>query len=114
MWQILLIHLLKSPAADATDALQFWRLIVQPCDEDDENDEVFLLFRFNGAPVEWNWQEKTEVLGEKPIPVPHCPSQIPHGPTRERGRLSPKGQLFSMQESNFGQLRIFYNADNLV
>jgi hypothetical protein len=25
---------------------------------------------------------KTEVLGEKPIPVPLCPPKIPHGPTR--------------------------------
>jgi hypothetical protein len=25
----------KGPAADATDAPQPWRLIVQPCDEDD-------------------------------------------------------------------------------
>jgi hypothetical protein len=27
-------------------------LTVQPCDEGDEDDEVFLLFHFNGAPVE--------------------------------------------------------------
>jgi hypothetical protein len=42
-----------------------------------------LLFVFpnNGAPVEWNWQGKTEVLGEKPVPVPLCPPQIPHGLT---------------------------------
>ena len=46
------------------------RLIVQPCDEDEV---FFLLFHFNGAPVEWNWQGKTEVLGEKPVPVPLCP-----------------------------------------
>jgi hypothetical protein len=32
------------------------RIIVQPCDEDDE--VFFLLFHFNGAPVEWNWQGK--------------------------------------------------------
>jgi hypothetical protein len=30
----------------------------------------FLLFHFNGAPVEWNWQGKTDVLREKPVPVP--------------------------------------------
>jgi hypothetical protein len=28
----------------------------------------FMLFHFNGAPVEWNWQGKTEVLGEKTCP----------------------------------------------
>jgi hypothetical protein len=37
----------------------------------------FVFFPCNGAPVEWNWQEKTEVLGQKPAPVPLCPPQIP-------------------------------------
>jgi hypothetical protein len=41
------------------------RLIVQPCDEDDQ---CFFVFPSNGAPVEWNWQGKTEVLGEKTYP----------------------------------------------
>jgi hypothetical protein len=54
--------LLKGPAADATDAPQpllpycanlWWRWWVS-----------FLLFHFNGAPVEWNWRGKTEVLGD--------------------------------------------------
>jgi hypothetical protein len=31
---------------------------------------------------------KTEVLGEKPVPVPLCPPQIPHGLTRDRTRAS--------------------------
>jgi hypothetical protein len=34
-------YLLKGPVADATDAPQPWRLIVQPYEEDDENDGVF-------------------------------------------------------------------------
>jgi hypothetical protein len=34
------------------------------------------------------WQEKTEELGEKPVPVPLCPPQIPHGLNRERTRAS--------------------------
>ena len=38
--------------------------------------------------MEWNWQGKTEVLGEKPILVPLCPPQIPHGQTRDRNRAS--------------------------
>jgi hypothetical protein len=42
---------------------------------------VLSLFPCNGAPVEWNWQRKTEVLGEKPVPVPLCLPQIPHGLT---------------------------------
>jgi hypothetical protein len=33
------------------------------------------------AKVEWYWQGKTEELGEKPVLVPLCPPQIPHGPT---------------------------------
>jgi hypothetical protein len=31
--------------------------------------------------MEWNWQGKTEVLEEKLVPVPLCPTQIPHGLT---------------------------------
>jgi hypothetical protein len=48
----------------------------------------FLPLHFNGVPVEWNWQGKTEVPGEKPVPVPLCPPQIPHGPTLDRTRVS--------------------------
>jgi hypothetical protein len=44
---------------------------------------VFFVFPCNGAPVEWNWQGKTEVLGVKPVPVPLCPPQIPYGLTPE-------------------------------
>jgi hypothetical protein len=28
--------------------------------------------------VEWYWQRKTKELGEKAIPVPTCPPQLPH------------------------------------
>jgi hypothetical protein len=54
---------------------------------------IIIIYPFpsNGAPVEWNWQGKTEVLGEKPIPVPLCPPQIPHGLTRDRTRTSAVG-----------------------
>jgi hypothetical protein len=41
----------------------------------------FSFFLVNGAPVYCNWQGKPEVLGEKPVPVPLCPSQILHGLT---------------------------------
>jgi hypothetical protein len=30
------------------------------------------------------WHDKTEELGEKPVPVPLCPPQIPYGLTRAR------------------------------
>jgi hypothetical protein len=43
------------------------RLIVQPYDED-EDDDFFCPFPSNGAPVEWNWQGKTEGLGGKTCP----------------------------------------------
>jgi hypothetical protein len=33
------------------------------------------------ATVEWYWQGNTEELGEKPVPVPFCPPQTPHGLT---------------------------------
>jgi hypothetical protein len=35
--------------------------------------------------------EKTEELGEKPVLVPLCPPQIPHGQTRDRTRPSAVG-----------------------
>jgi hypothetical protein len=38
--------LLKGPVADATDAPQLWGLIVQPYEEDDEDDAVFSAFPF--------------------------------------------------------------------
>jgi hypothetical protein len=40
------IFLLKGPAADATDAPKPWRLIVQLCEKDDEDDAVFYAFPF--------------------------------------------------------------------
>jgi hypothetical protein len=51
----------------------------------------FFIFPSNGAPVEWNWQGKIEVLGWKPVPVPLCPPQIPYGMTRDRTRASAVG-----------------------
>jgi hypothetical protein len=36
------------------------------------------------ATAKWYWQGKTEELGEKPVPVPLYPPQIPHGLTRAR------------------------------
>jgi hypothetical protein len=38
--------------------------------------------------VEWYWQGKTEDLGDKPVPVPLCPPQIPYGLTRAWTRAS--------------------------
>jgi hypothetical protein len=44
-----------------------------------------------GALVEWYWQGKPEELGEKPVPVPLSPPQIPHGLTRARTQASAVG-----------------------
>ena len=48
----------------------------------------FSFFPCNGAPVDEIDRGKTEVLGEKPVPVPLCPPQIPHGLTRDRTQAS--------------------------
>jgi hypothetical protein len=49
---------------------------------------AFQMIWFWRATVEWYWQEKTEELGEKPVPVPICPPQIPHALNRARTRAS--------------------------
>jgi len=41
-----------------------------------------------GAFVEWYWQDKTEVLGDKPAPVPLPVPQISHGLNWDRIRSS--------------------------
>jgi hypothetical protein len=75
----------KGPAADATDAPQPWGLLCNPVMK---MILFFFVFPCNGAPVEWNWQGKTEVLGVKPVPVPLCPPQIRRGLARDRTRAS--------------------------
>jgi hypothetical protein len=43
----------KGPAAEATDALQHYDLLCNPCDEDEEKyDQFFFIFTSNGAMVE--------------------------------------------------------------
>jgi hypothetical protein len=46
------------------------------------------VFPCNGAPMEWNWQGKPEIVREKPILMPLCWPQIPHGLSRDRTRAS--------------------------
>jgi hypothetical protein len=80
----------------------------------------FSAFPFNGVPVEWNWQGKTEVLGEKPVPVPLYPPQIPHGSMRNRSRASAVNFLLvphiiiSTLFSNAFSLRSFFSAKDQV
>jgi hypothetical protein len=69
----------------AADAPQPWGLFCNPV----MKIISFFVFPCNGAPVDWNWQGKTEVLGENPVPMPLCPPQIVYGLTRAsavRGR----------------------------
>jgi hypothetical protein len=80
----------KGPAADATDAPQPRALSCYPVMKI-KMMIIFCPFPSNGAPVEWNWQGETEELGEKPVPVPLCPPQIPHWLTRDRTRASAVG-----------------------
>ena len=60
--------------ADATDAPQ------PEGYEEDEKDEVLSVF--------FSFQWRMKLAGEKPVPVRHCPPQIPRGPTRNRTRAS--------------------------
>jgi hypothetical protein len=75
---------------------------------------LFLRFHFNWAPVEWNWQGKTEVLGKKTVPVPPCPPQNLHGQTRDqtrvfavRGRRLTAWAIAQPLKLHLGCLRIF-------
>jgi hypothetical protein len=58
----------KGPRSRRYGRTAAMRLIVQPCHEDDD-DDYFFPFPSNGAPVEWNWQGKTEELGGKTCPT---------------------------------------------
>jgi hypothetical protein len=64
---------------------------------------IFCPFPSNGAPAEWNWEGKTEVLGENPVPVPLCPPQIPHGLSRDQTfvNASPYSSLVPHPLSQF-------------
>jgi hypothetical protein len=101
----------KGPAADATDALQPWGSLCNPMMM---MIIIFCPFRSNGAPVEWNWQGKTEELGEKPVPVPLCPRQIPHALTRDRTRASAlRGRRLTAWAMARPNWRIYLKAADL-
>jgi hypothetical protein len=81
----------KGPAAGTTDVPQPWGLLCNPVMKVTMMIIIFCPLPSNGAPVEWNWQAKTDELREKPVPVPLCPPQIPHRLTRDRTRASAVG-----------------------
>jgi hypothetical protein len=76
------------PIPEATDASQPEGLLCNPITKMMMTTTMMMMmmmmmmflsvFHCNEASVELNWQGKTEVLGEKKVPVPLCPSQIPH------------------------------------
>jgi hypothetical protein len=92
-WGIFLVE--KGPAADATDAPQPWGLLCNPVMKMTIIIIIIIICPFpsNGTTVEWNWQGKTEDLGEKPVPMPLCPHKShmdwpgiePGHPRREAG-----------------------------
>ena len=59
-----MLFFVKGPAADTTDAPPSWGLLCNPA----MKMFSFFVFPSNGAPVEWNWRGKSEVLGEKTCP----------------------------------------------
>jgi hypothetical protein len=96
---LVLLNFLVLILANGSNPLFFWRRAPQQMLQTHRSLEaycatlwwrwlVFSVFPCNGAAVEWNWQWKTEVLGEKRVPVPLCPPQIPHGLSRDRIRAS--------------------------
>ena len=68
-FQLIKIFFVKQgPAADATTAPQPWGLLCNPVMKRKMISSFFFIFPSNGAPMEWNWQGKTEVLGGKTCP----------------------------------------------
>jgi hypothetical protein len=68
----------------------------------------FFVFSYNEAAMQWNWQWKPEVLGEKPVPVPLCPPQVPHGLIRDRTQaFAVRGRrlTYSLPSTRFAPLR---------
>jgi hypothetical protein len=62
-----------------------------------------------GTLVEWYWQGKTEVFGEKPVPAPHFTPQLSHGIDQE----SKPGLRFDRRATNAwatsGHLHVFHD-----
>jgi hypothetical protein len=65
----------------------------------------------DGTLLEWYWDGKSEVLEENTVPVPLCPTQIPHGliwyQTRAFGDKTPGNQR---PEAWHGEIRVDTNV----
>jgi hypothetical protein len=66
--------------------------------------------------MEHRWNEidrgKTEILGEKPVPVPLCPPQIPHGPT-PGSNPGLRGEMTATNRLSHGAAKASYFAHNI-
>jgi hypothetical protein len=81
------VFFVKGPAAEATDAPHPWGLLCNPVKKMIKN---FLFSFFLVMGHRWNEIDrgKPKYSGEKLVPVPLYPPQIPHGLTRDRTRAS--------------------------
>jgi hypothetical protein len=62
------------------------RLIVQSCDKDEEKGGKVFYFSKYWSTSGMKLTGENQSTREKPVPVPLCPPQIPHGLTRDRTR----------------------------
>jgi hypothetical protein len=102
---------MKGPAAGATDAPQPWGLLCNPVMQMKMMMIIFCPFPSNGAPVELNWQGKNEVFGEKPVTVPLCPPQIPHGLT-QGSKAGLRGGRPAANRLSHGTVYWLFNLQN--
>jgi hypothetical protein len=79
-----MFSLLKGHAADATDALQPWTLIVQPCGEDDE---VFSAFPFYWSTGGMKLTGEKPRCSEKPLSQCHF---VHHNSHMDRPGIDPR------------------------
>jgi hypothetical protein len=84
---VLVLIFLEGPRSRSYGRTAALRLTVQPCDEDEE--KYYYFFSLLQV-MEHRWNEidrgKPKYSGEKPVPVPLCPPQIPRGLTQDRTR----------------------------
>jgi hypothetical protein len=84
---ITLFLLVKGPAADARGAPQPWGFLCNPM----MKTMMMMMIIFFVLFLVMEHQGKPKYSGEKPVPMPLCPPQIPHGLTRDRTRACAVG-----------------------